>query len=337
VTDRAPFPRFLPGDRLVVTAKIARPREDADFRYDLFLRTRGIDATIPFASLQMIGRDSTLWFSLLRSIALFRQVLIDHAHSILPFPHASLLMGLTIGADGTIPQSALTDFRTAGLTHILAVSGSNVTMLLTLLCTLLFFLPLRWRVGPLLFGVVAFTFLVGADAPVVRASIMGIIGLFALLSERKTIPVFTLLLTLSVMVLWNPLSLLYDPGFQLSFLATLGITLFSPRLLRFFSFLPSCFALRESFATTVAAFLFTLPVSVLVFHQLSLVAPLANVLAAPLIAPAMLFGLCAVLLSFLSLSLGVLSASVGWVFLDLLMQIAHYCALVPFALFSFQT
>ncbi len=336
VNDRGPFPRFLPGDRLSVTGKFSRSRQDDSFAYNDFLRARGVDAVLPFSSLTLLSQDVSLPSSILRFLATIRQSLIDRAHSILPLPHASLLMGLTIGADGTIDRVTLADFRTAGLTHILAVSGSNVTLLLTLLFPLFFFLPLRFRVLPLFLAVVLFTLFVGADAPVVRAGIMGSIGLFALLSARKTLPLFSLLLTFFLMILWNPLAPLFDAGFQLSFLATLGIILASPFFLRMFSFLPSVFALRESFATTLSAFLFTLPVSLLVFQQLSLIAPFSNLLIAPLIAPAMLFGSIAVVLSFFSSFLASIFAAVAWAFLELLMLIAHFCAVLPFASIFFQ-
>ncbi len=338
VNDRSPFPRFLPGDRLSIVGKFSQhPTDDSSFSYPLFLRARGIDATLSFSSIHFLSRDSSLSIALFRFLALLRQSLIDRAHSILPLPHASLLMGLTIGADGTIAHDTLKDFRTAGLTHILAVSGSNVTLLLTLLFPIFFFLPLRFRVLPLVLSVIFFTLFVGADAPVVRAGIMGIIGLFALLSERKTIPLFSLLCTFFLMILWNPLSLLFDAGFQLSFLATLGIIVLSPFFVRKLSFLPQVFALRESFATTLSAFLFTLPVSVGVFHQLSLIAPLSNLLIAPLIAPGMFFGSLAVFLSFFSSFLAFGTSLFAWAFLDLLMVIAHYCALLPFASIFFQT
>ncbi len=330
------YPPHRYGDEVTVYGKLKLPEVIEGFDYPHYLELSGIRALVSRGSVQTAyisakrPPDARTYavFGLLYNL---RKSIEDRIGLILPEPHGSLLAGLLTGSRRGLPDHLSEDFRTSGITHIIAVSGYNITIILTLLSSALFWLPVKRRFWPLVFMVTAFTIFVGAGAPVVRAAIMGILGLLALQAERVAIPRLTILWTAFFMLTWNPLQLWYDASFQLSFLAVLGITEFGPFLKKTLKRVPETFAIRESLVATIAAQLGTLPVSILIFHQFSLVSPLTNVLVAPLVPLGMILGTLSLLTSLVWFPLSLLPGYVTWAVLELIILIAKIGAAVPFA------
>lgn len=336
VTEYGGYPPHRYGDEVIVHGTLRLPEVIEGFDYPHYLELSGIRALVSRGRIDRVNTtakrpaDARTYrvFGILYNL---RTSIEDRIGMILPEPHASLLAGLLTGSRRGLPQHLSNDFRTAGITHIIAVSGYNITIILALMSSALFWLPVKRRFWPLVLMVTAFTIFVGAGAPVVRAAIMGILGLVALQSERLAIPRLTILWTAFFMLMWHPLQLWYDASFQLSFLAVIGITELGPYLKTALRGVPETFAVRESLIATIAAQVGTLPVSMLLFHQLSLVSPLVNVLVAPLVPLAMLVGSVSLLLSYLWMPLGLIVGYVGWAILHMIILIAHIGALVPLA------
>jgi competence protein ComEC len=223
------------------------------------------------------------------------------------------------------------NFNTTGLTHIIAISGYNITIVITMISGALFWLPLRWRFIPAASAIIVFTLFVGASAAVVRASIMGILGILALHVGRVNHVRLTILWALFAMLAWNPKFLWYDAGFQLSFLAVLGLTECAPLLDRWFKCVPAVLGMREALQMTISAQITAVPLIVLLFGRLSLIAPVANLLVAPAIPPAMLFGFLGTVLSTICFPLGQLFAFIGWGFMQWIVLVATALAHIPFA------
>jgi competence protein ComEC len=250
-------------------------------------------------------------------------------------PQGSLLLGLLTGAQSGLPQHLSDSFRTAGLSHIVAVSGYNVTIVLLILSGLLCWLPVRKRVLPLVIALMAYGIMTGGSPPVIRAVIMGILGLVAIILGRQTVPRLTVLWTASMMVMMRPLAISDDVSFQLSFLAVIGLMELSPWLLKLLRNVPDTLGIRTSLAATIAAQIMTLPLTIFVFRQISLVAPFTNVLVAPLIPLAMLLGFIATLAGTLWLPLGMALGYPAWAVLELIILIAETGAKVPWAAIKF--
>lgn len=248
-----------------------------------------------------------------------------------PEPHAALLIGLLTGTRSALPKPILDDFRDTGLTHLLAISGYNITLLLTILSSFLFWLPLRWRFVPLSLGVIAFTLFTGASASVVRAAVMGIIGLLALQTGRIQTTRLTIGWAAFCMLAWNPTYLWDDAGFQLSFLAVIGLSEMSPLLEPWCKRLPDTFGLRTAFQTTMAVQLTATPWILFAFGRLSLIAPLSNLLAPPLVPIAMLIGAVSIALHAVFPPLGMLLAVPAYLALTVLLLIGQLLARVPYA------
>jgi len=214
---------------------------------------------------------------------------LDRGAASLPPRHRSLLAGLTLGDDRDQPAELTADFRAAGLTHLLAVSGSNVLFVLVVAGPVLRRLRLwpRFVLGVAVVG--GFAFLTRFEPSVVRASGMAAIALWAATSGRPSGSRRHLALAVTALLLVDPL-LARSVGFRLSVAACLGVVLLAPRLA---PRLPGPRWVREALATTVAAQLAVAPVLVPVFGAMPLAALPANVAAAPLAAGLMVWGVTA--------------------------------------------
>lgn len=328
VTDRRGWPEYELGDEIRASGKLQLPGTIDDFHYDIYLERFAIFSIMPYARLELVRRGP---FSLQRTLTRIKEAFEGRIDRLLPEPHASLLAGLLTGSRRGIPEHLLDDFNAAGLTHIIAISGYNVTIILSLLGGLLFWLPLKWRLVPSIIAIALFTLFVGASASVVRAAIMGTLGIIALHAGRLPHRRLAILWTLFFMTVWNPQVLWNDAGFQLSFLAVIGLLECGPFLAPFLAWAPETFAIRDSLQTTLAAQIAAVPWIMFLFGRLSLIAPLSNILVAPLIPLAMLTGFLSVLLSTVFFNAGLLLAYVAWGFLELIIIVAHFSASIPYA------
>ncbi|MFN3929051.1 MAG: ComEC/Rec2 family competence protein, partial [Thermoflexus sp.] len=239
---------------------------------------------------------------------------------ILPDPEAGLLIGILLGDESGIPRSVEQAFARSGLSHIVAISGYNITLLTALSLTMFTRLLGRWAaLWVTLLMVPVYTLFVGASASVVRAAIMGALTVIAWMLGRSNDALNALGLSAFLMTLWEPRAL-EDIGFQLSFAATLGLLFLAPPLERWAQAAlarwfrdPEAVALvdliREALLVSLAAQIATMPLMLYHFRELSVVAPFANLLALPMQPFVMALGLPAALGAAL---IGRFAAPLGW-------------------------
>lgn len=329
VTNYEGWPELNYGDEVRVRGRLQKPGNVGEFPYDKYLSRFDIYSVISRGMIQNHGRNTG--DPLFNTLYSWKDRFEYQINRIFPEPHASFLAGLLTGSRRGVPEHVLKDFNATGLTHILAISGYNITIVIALISAFLFFLPLRFRTIPAILGIILFTIFVGASASVVRASIMGILGLLALSTGRQRHGRILILLTMVLMLIWQPKQLWYDASFQLSFLAVIGLSELSPFLHRWFAPLPEIPGITDALKMTIAAQIFAIPWIAFLFESVSLVAPLANVSIALLVPAAMLLGSIGVLASFLWFPLGQLISYVAWGCLELIVRIAHTLASLPFA------
>ena len=331
------YPQYHYGDTLQVSGRLQIPTRFDTFDYAGYLARYGIHSVMyqPFVTLLSEFDPATAspgqrFMAQMLDIKAHFELAMNRTFSTEPF--SSFMAGLLLGSRKGIPDQLSEDFRITGLTHIIAISGYNITLIVTILMGL--FKPFGRRPAILLsaIGIIVFTLFVGASAAVVRACIMGLIALVALNSERKGQITMTLLLTASIMILWNPLILIQDVGFQLSFLATMGLIYVSPLLEPWFQWLPKTLGIRESILLTLSAQIMALPIILLNFQNLSLVSPLANLLVAgPILPLTMLFGFLATLTSWFSLVFAKVIAYPAYLLLSYVVTAVHLAAQAPYA------
>lgn len=213
----------------------------------------------------------------------------------IPTPEAGLLEGLLLGGDGKLPKNIQDNFSRTGTTHIVAVSGYNITIIAEYLMLSLLFLGF-WRRQAFWFsilGIFLFILMIGFPSSAVRAGVMGMLLLWAMKNGRLANSQNAIVASAAIMLLINPLLLRWDIGFQLSFLATLGIIYLYPFLERRLVKKNKVFGILEILGLTISAQIFVLPIILMNFGSLSLISPLANVLVLPIIPLTMLLGFIA--------------------------------------------
>lgn len=203
---------------------------------------------------------------------------------------AGLLRGLAIGEIDRLPEMSEEALRGAGLSHLVAVSGTNVTIVLTVVASAVGRISRRVRLGACAGALVLFVAVVGPEPSVLRAAAMGAVGLLAVVAGSRSTPLDALALAIvCVLALWP--QMVHSVGLHLSVAATAGICLWADRLQRRWRWGPGW--LRSALAVTVSAQVAVAPLLVLVFGELSLTAVAANLLAAPAVAPATVIALAA--------------------------------------------
>lgn len=238
-------------------------------------------------------------------------------------PEAALIRGLTIGDTASIAQSTLEEFRRAGLSHLLAVSGSNVSIVLAAIMLMSTRMAFRTRLCVGALGLVFFVLVVGPDASVLRAAAMGAVGLVALACGTRSEPLHALAAALIAVVLMRP-QIVFSLGLHLSVAATAGIILLTPALLARFRWMPRIVALP--IGVTLGAQIAVLPLLVLAFEEASIVAPIANLLAAPAVPPATILGLAAAVVAPLNQNLAEVVLQIAEPFASWILLVGRTCA-----------
>ncbi|MDH5507748.1 MAG: ComEC family competence protein, partial [Anaerolineae bacterium] len=311
------------GDRVVLHGMLQTPPESEEFSYREYLARQGVYTLMPFAEASLLeaGQGNPIY----TAVFAFKQRALEMVYRLFPDPEASLLAGILLGVESGISTEVADAFSDTGTTHIIAISGFNMTIIAGLFVSLFG----RWlgpRRGAILaaFGIAVYTFLVGADPAVVRAAIMGGFALLARQVGRRQQAINTLVFTAALMSFFNP-HLPWDVGFQLSIAATLGLVLYAEPLKQWFVRLASrqiglaaaerlAVPVGDYFLFTVAAQITTLPVILYHFQRLSLSSLPANLAILPAQPPIMVAGGLAVLFAMLYLPLGQLVAFFAWPF-----------------------
>jgi competence protein ComEC len=300
-------PMVYRGDSVIVTGKIFPSRGSNQAR-------------IAYAQLERVGADSSKIHDLTRKFDAGIQ-------SALPEPQASFGLGLLIGQRTTLPPNIMASLTAVGLVHIVAVSGYNLTILVRGVG--------RVRLGSKyqklilsLSLIVAFVLITGFSASIVRAALVSILGLWAWYYGRQIKPVLLIAFAAAVTGVWNPYYVWSDLGWYLSFLAFFGVLVVAPVISkRFFKKPPKL--LTMVVIETLSAELMTLPLILMTFSQLSLIALVANALIVPLVPLAML-------LSAIAGTAGAIAPQIaGWVafpariLLTYMLDIVHVLSSLP--------
>ncbi|MFY9487618.1 MAG: ComEC/Rec2 family competence protein [Solirubrobacterales bacterium] len=242
---------------------------------------------------------------------------------------AALLRGMVMGGDAGIPDETTAAFKVAGLSHILAVSGQNVLLLVILVQAIAGAAGMgrRPRIVIPIALICVYVPLCGAQASVVRAGVMGLAGLVALLASRPSARIYALLLSAIVVLAHNPRAVA-DVGAQLSFVAVLGIMAFArPVADRAARRIPRWAA--EALGATAGATLTTAPLMAFHFGTVSIVSLAANVLGEPIIGPIVWLGSLAAAIGQISQPVGALLNAPNGFLLGSLISLAHAAASVP--------
>ena len=329
---------FEYGDILRLRGKLKTPPENEDFSYRDYLAAQDIHSYMTSAEVTKLpGRGGN---PIIAALYAFKQRSLENIYRMFPDPESSLLAGILLGVDTGLTEQLQQAFKNTGTAHIIAISGFNMSIIAGIFFVFFSrFLGDRRGAFFAILGITLYTFIVGADAAVVRAAIMGSLALFARQVGRRQMALNTLLAVAAVMCAVNPLYV-WDVGFQLSFFATLGLILYATPFSDFANqvitryFPPSTGEkLAELFSEfvllTLAAQLTTIPIMAYHFQRISLVSFIANPFILPPQPAVMILGGLALLVSHVSIFLGQLAAWVAYPFVIYTIRMVEIFDRVP--------
>ncbi len=341
-----PYPAYQYGDKVVISGELITPPILEDFDYRAFLAHKGIYSLVRRGQANLIAQgEGSFLFRLLFAL---RKRAEQTIQLILPEPHASLMNGILLGIESGIPDEVMDAFNTTGTTHIIVISGSNFAVLSGIFLLLGHYLfGQKWGTWFAIFVIMLYALLVGGDPPVLRAAIMGMVSVLAFFVRRASLAFNTLSLAVIVMTIAQP-NQLYDVGFQLSALATLGLILLvdpltglTDKLLsRFFGFTQQkrrrvLSLLSDALLITLAAQLITTPLIVGTFGRFSVISLLTNLLILPVQDILLMSGGLATLLGLLWLPLGKIVGAVCFATLEWTLAMVRWTATFPYASITF--
>ena len=335
------FPEYQYGDILKVSGKLDLPENftgdtGVEFDYISYLSKDNIHFLIYQPAIELVGSDSGLKVKIFSALYNLKYKFIEKISNVVPEPNASLLSGMIFGAKQSLGSDLLDQFKNVGLIHIVVLSGYNITIIAVGIFYVLSFFGKR-NLSFILstICILFFAIMIGLSATVIRACIMALIAILARFLGRPADALRWLFIALLLMLLYNPLSLSYDPSFQLSFMATLGPILFSPFVYQFlslkFPFITEKFALREIVASTFAVQFFILPLLIKMSGSVSIISFLVNPLILPLTPLVMALG-------GLTGSIGLVSHLLSWPFgtlsyfvTELIIKVVEFSSSLHFA------
>jgi competence protein ComEC len=322
------YPRYKYGDKLHFSCKLSWPESRDDFRYDLYLERFGIYATCGYPQFMVhTPRTKTTVFG---HMLTFKEHLAERINRIWPEPYAGFMSGLLYGYRGGL-GSLDESFRKTGLTHIVAVSGQNIMLVTTMMLWICFTMRIKrpYALTIALVGIILFVLFTGASASVVRAGCMGVLMILAESMGRGRNMRNVLVAVAGLMVCVEPRTLLYDPGFALSFLAPIGVIYTSPCIHEWLGWFPETLGLRDIMAVSLAATAWTIPFSAYQFGQISLLSPVANLLVLPVLPYLMLVGAIAVVGSLIHGLVGLGIGYVAYLFMRYVEGVVTWLAHLP--------
>ncbi len=282
--------RVAVGERVHITGMLMLPMafetdNGRTFRYDQYLRARGVTFLIEFGSIRVT--EPAPWYSVGALLARIKHSFLDGLDRALPDPDAALAGGIVIGGKSGLGTDLQQSFIRSGLVQVIILSGYNVMIVAEWVMVFLALLRIPRRLQFFAGGaaILLFIGIAGISATAVRAAIMAIIALYARATSKSYAASRALLVTVFFMLLWNPLMLAFDPGFGLSVAATAGIIWLAP-IIESRMRMQNAF-IKNATATTLAAQVSVLPLLLYMSGLLSLVALPANILVNPIVPFAM--------------------------------------------------
>jgi len=325
------YPAYAYGDRLKINCLLELPQNQDGFDYRMYLAKDSIFYLCKNPKVEVVAQNqgSGAYGFLLK----IKNNLQNKITQLLPAPESGLMIGLILGGSANLSKEMQDNFSKTGLTHIVAVSGYNVTIVAEYLMLLGIFLGL-WRKQAFYFalvGIFLFVVMTGMPASAVRAGVMGSLILWAMKNGRLSNAQNSIIFSAGIMLLFNPLLLRWDVGFQLSFGATMGIIYFYPLIEKYFIKKNGISFLSEILFLTLSAQVFVLPIILNDFQKLSIISPLANVLVLPIIPLTMLLGFVMVVLSFVFPPLATVFAWLTFLPLKYETSVINYLANLKFS------
>jgi len=323
------YPEFEYGEKIKVVGTLREPASKVFFNYKNHLLKDGILVEMDFPKIEKTKEN--YGNSLKKSLIFLKRKIEMVIKENLPYLHSALLRSLLFGEEQEISVEWKEKLNQTGLRHIAAVSGMNITIISSLILSFLLFLGL-WRHHAFYLSIFLISFyvlMIGAPSSAIRAAIMGILYLTAQHFGRIASGERSVVFAATMMLFFNPLLLRYDIGFQLSFLAILGIIYFYQFFFEKFQKFPK--TIREGLSSTLSAQIFTFPILIYNFGQISLISPLTNVLILPILPIITILGFVFSFFGIIFQPISYFLSFPCWFLLSYLLKVVDLFSKIPFS------
>ncbi len=277
------YPKLEYGNKIKIKGKLQQPPEFEGFNYKDYLEKKEIYFLMSYPSIEVLEKNQG---NILKTISIGFKTKIDQSLSrIVSYDLLGFFQALLFGDESNISSEWKEKLNITGTRHIAAVSGMNTTIISMMIMNFLLFLGF-WRNQSFWISLVLIFFyilMIGAPASGVRAGIMAGLVLLSQYSGKISDPERLIVFAACLMLILNPLLLKHDIGFQLSFLAILGLIYFTPVFSKIFKKIPNILELRTNLSSTLGAQVFVFPVLIFNFGQISVLSPIVNILILPFI------------------------------------------------------
>jgi len=329
------YPELSYGEHVRVSGTLLKPEPfDSEggrvFRYDKFLAKDGIFGIIQQAHIESTAPPSGFFTRMLGMLYGAKHIFVNGLEDALPEPASALAEGLLVGGKQGLGKILTDDFTAAGLIAIVVLSGYNVMIVAEAVMRAFSFLPKRFAISAAGIAIIGFVVAAGSGSSALRAGLMACLALYARGSGRSYNALRALFFVLLVLILSNPLSLAFDPGFELSFIATFGLIIGTPLIEARILFIKNAF-LREIAGTTTAAQIAVLPLLMYLTGNLSFISLPANLLVLPIVPLTMLLSFIAGLVGVIFAPIAPVFGLPAYVFLSYIIWVGKFGAALPLA------
>ncbi len=328
---------FNYGDEVIIEGTLQKPEnfmtdQGKEFDYVNYLRKDGIFYAMNYAQVDVVSSGNG--YKIKSALFFIKEKFLEKINFTIREPENLLMGGLILGEKSAFSEELRTNFVNTGTIHIVALSGYNVTIIAEWFMKLFSYFPQSVSISMGIFAIFLFVLMTGANSTAIRAGIMAILVLIARATGRNYDIGRALILAGVLMIVFNPFVLVYDVSFQLSFIATIAVIFFTPRIEKYFAWVPKTFQLRDIVSVTTAAYIFVLPFIIYKMGNLSLVALPANILILPFIPITMLLGFLTGFVGFFSYILAVPFGYISYLLLHYELAVINFFAHIPFASFT---
>jgi len=327
------------GDQINIEGTLKKPAnfitdQGKEFDYVNYLRKDGIFYVMSYPKTEIVSHGNGNFIK--NALFYTKEKFLNKMNLAIREPESLLMGGLILGEKSSFNESLRQSFVDTGTIHIVALSGYNITIVAEWIMKIFSFssFPKNLGIGAGIVAILLFVLMTGGSSTAVRAGIMASLALFSRVIGRNYDVARALILAGVLMILINPFILVFDVSFQLSFIATVAVIFFAPKIEKYFLWITPRFKLRDIISVTCAAYIFVLPFILYKMGNLSLVALPANALILPFIPFTMILGF---LTGFTGIIWYVLAVPLGLVsqfFLHYELSVINFFSHLPFAALS---
>jgi competence protein ComEC len=327
------YPQYEFNQKLKIQCELKKPGKFENFDYGEYLANSGIYMLCYYPKIEILdhgeGKSIKKFFVNLKS----KQ--IDLINTNLSPPYSSLLSAIILGEKSEVDDSTRELFSRAGISHVVAISGMHIAIISFIFFYLFLYLGIsRKKSFKYIFVIlILYLLLIGFRASAVRAVIMGLIVMYGLKEGRLSSSGRALIFAATFLLILNPRLLRFDVGFQLSFLATIGIIYFYPFIDKWLKVIPE--KIRAIISVTLSAQVLTLPLVFYYFGVISFMSPLTNVLVLPILPILMVLGLLFISLGFVWSKLAVVLGILIWIVFEFIIKVSEILTSFDFLYFSY--